>query len=349
MKLGEHPVLARSYQLFETEEFGRAEDLLRAVLEAGRTDPLLTYALGYAILKQNRPDEALTWLYRGRDLGRKGLAAALQEFKTQQRKEVDGTDLSNQPLDLEYYFFVLNLIERAIGWILHENGRGRQAEQHFGQAIMMQARYDRLMGQDQRTDPVILVSDLSKYIGESATQLDLYLKLTKLGWIPARRPQIACDSKTANRYFLDLWRDRIDLLDKSPSEIKGSNGFDMQIPLLHEGRGLCCSVAASLVEREWQMRGYEPQLQLPAQDCTEGWRFLRQATGMGPEDWFVTLHMRDDGYGKATGRNESRFQTSQSNAGANIGSCESDYRSRWLGYSPWGGGCACSAAYAGFI
>ena len=300
-------ILSDAMTQIRAGNFREAEILLHPVVTQAKPDDRALKLLGYARHGQGARDEGLKLIAQSCDVARIQIDTYLARHSEQSSLSLARhPEQSSLSEPLAYALQILWERERGLGWLMHQTGLGRRAEFWFARSWASQQQYKEFMGPISDTEPIALRSDAALYFGDISLHLGLYCKMMKLGWIASRRPIIFTGAGVANRYFLDLWRDWVDIDERHPSKIVLGDHFDMFLPLVHEGRGLLSSSAFSFVQQEWEARGFGSLLQLPPEICARGKEFLEQEIGMERTGWFVTLHMRDPGYGMRKGRREER-------------------------------------------
>ncbi len=168
----------------------------------------------------------------------------------------------------------------------------------------------------------LLSPDWSALIGHNG-HLNVHLMMRKMGWWKGSPVLLAYNERIANRTFLSLFADicpTFTLGDNvSPAAWHELASFTPFLGDSHQafeyqnGRCVYWNDAGSAALQQWERedRGfplrdiYDARMRLD--DRTETlYQSLRQKWGMGPNDWFVCLHMRDaDTRGEKIGVGES--------------------------------------------
>jgi putative glycosyltransferase (TIGR04372 family) len=145
-------------------------------------------------------------------------------------------------------------------------------------------------------------------IGDTTSEITLYLMRRTLGWIPRERTIIlrAPHARAvANRTLVDYLRRHVPIVTgrllfsgffraaRVEPRIRG--GLLNQDVLLPTGEKAEQYVALVAVHRVWEKERRPPLMRLQASDFRRGRRALR-TLGLGPNDWFVCLHAREAGY-----------------------------------------------------
>lgn len=148
---------------------------------------------------------------------------------------------------------------------------------------------------------ILYPDSLVSRIGEFAFQLDLYVKMQKLGWIPPFVTILAATPETiVNRSLLDCWRPYVTVID-DPDEVarleplKNRIAYNPVYVRLPDGIAVSKNRAYHTVQEEWQRQGREPLLRLSQAQLDHGREGLR-SLGIPEEAWFVCLHVREGGY-----------------------------------------------------
>jgi putative glycosyltransferase (TIGR04372 family) len=127
--------------------------------------------------------------------------------------------------------------------------------------------------------------------------LDIYVKMGILGLREDYRP-IILDAAPANRAYLSYWQDYI------PDIITDPEGVKLLVPLaarledhlrifnFRDGRRLNYLVAILEVQQKWEEEKRGVLLKLKDSDRERGYAALKRL-GIGENDWFVGLHVRD--------------------------------------------------------
>lgn len=146
------------------------------------------------------------------------------------------------------------------------------------------------------------VSITIERIGEIGHALEVFVKMGELGWRPRYRAfLVAPPYRISNRAYLDYWRPYIRIVS-SPfwSSVLEHAVFSPHLHFLPPGpfRGEAHwdrENASVAIGAEWERQGRPPLLQLTSEH-EEGGRAALRSLGMGDDDWFVTLHVREPGY-----------------------------------------------------
>lgn len=171
-------------------------------------------------------------------------------------------------------------------------------------------------------DVRLLSPDWSALIGHNG-HLNVHLMMRKMGWWKGSPVLLAYNERIANKTFLSLFADICPTLtlgdNVTPaawhelSSLTPFIGDSHQAFEFQDGRCVYWNDAGSMALQQWERedRGfplrdiYDARLRLD--DRTEElYQSLRQKWGLGPNDWFVCLHMRDaDTRGEKLGVGES--------------------------------------------
>lgn len=287
------------------EAFANAGDMVaararcEAVLEQDPDMPRALELLAWLAFRAQEFDDAIRLL-------EKGIAAARQRLGAALKPPHGGTP------DRQGIAILLSLLcgmELTLGWCFGAVGRSIEAEYCFGRADAANRRRNSLAAPRPAGDPVRLASDMAAHVGETGSQLDTYVKLVKLGFLPDRRGVVPTTvGSIANRAYLDLWRPHVTLAEDYQGDAARLQAFNPLVPLVRKGRGFHTSVAWSIAQQAWEAQDRPPLLTLPPEMLRRGRAFLKSCLGFGAADWFVALHMRDRGYGDRTGRSEDDQQ-----------------------------------------
>ncbi len=131
--------------------------------------------------------------------------------------------------------------------------------------------------------------------------LDYYLKAIRLGWVGDVEPvMLLKDSPVINRPYLDLFRPLLRIIEDE-AEIERLRPLALaheemlNNEMLLNGQPMWTLHAVAAVETEWTRRGLAPLLSLPEAARAAG-RDALAALGLTGADWFVCLHVRDNGF-----------------------------------------------------
>ncbi|MBI3497184.1 MAG: TIGR04372 family glycosyltransferase [Proteobacteria bacterium] len=152
----------------------------------------------------------------------------------------------------------------------------------------------------------IIPREVTRAIGNLAL-IDFYIKMLLLGWRPPHTVKaIAPPGKVANMHYLRCWRRYLIVID-DPKEIaevephyrRGDCGIG---GLVVQGRTRLFPEAAAAAQVQWEAERRPPLLDLDEEDAVRGEAVLREM-GLGANDWFVGLHVRESGFHRDIGRN----------------------------------------------
>lgn len=132
--------------------------------------------------------------------------------------------------------------------------------------------------------------------------LDSFIKMMIMGWT-APRPVIllAPRSKVANMAYLNHWGRyiAIEFDEHAISQLSRLTDIfeDQYFGAYKAPSGQHCwwIKAAWAAQLEWDSQGRKPLLKVTPSEELDGLKFLR-AHGIGPQDWFVCLHVRESGF-----------------------------------------------------
>ncbi|MGJ4947780.1 TIGR04372 family glycosyltransferase [Bradyrhizobium sp. HKCCYLS20291] len=169
----------------------------------------------------------------------------------------------------------------------------------------------------------LLSPDWSALIGHNG-HLNVHLMMREMGWWDEQPLLLAYNERIANKTFLSLFSDICPTLtlgddDVSPAvwhELASLTPFlgdSHQAYQFKDGRCVYWNDAGSMALQQWEREGrgfplrdiYDSRMR--ADDRTEmRYQALRKKWGLGPDDWFVCLHMRDaEARGETLGQGES--------------------------------------------
>lgn len=155
----------------------------------------------------------------------------------------------------------------------------------------------RLAGQEVQVLPYYWVDR----IGHLAF-LDALIKMMIMGWIPPRMLiLLAPREKIANLTYLDYWRPFL-LVESDPQTIAALEPLvhileDQYFAAYVAPAGTSCwwIKAAWAAELQWDREQRNPLLQLTKRDECD-LKLVLEQMGIGADDWFVCLHVRESGY-----------------------------------------------------
>lgn len=284
---------------------GDAETWLRRAIALKRPYAEAQVVLGYVRYRAERMDEAIRTFSEvteespGYILAFEALAAALQETGAPKRDIMKAAlvvarhrphDRNNVPQVMQY---------------LRDIGEEDEA-QRFATGIIDRQMASAAEDEIGRSGTRILYPDACvARIGEMAFQLDLYVKMRALGWIPPFATILAPQpNEVVNRCLLDYWRSYLTVVD-DPDEVarlsplKLRVAFDLNYLRLPSGTAVSKNRAIFAVQEEWQRQGRGPLLSLTEAHADRGREVLRQM-GIPVGAWFVCVHVRETGYLKGT-------------------------------------------------
>ncbi|MEG4914781.1 TIGR04372 family glycosyltransferase [Microcoleus sp. B7-D4] len=136
--------------------------------------------------------------------------------------------------------------------------------------------------------------------------IDFYLKLGFLGWRPPQQTIVLAEPhRTANSHYLNYWSPYLEIvsdpgkIDGYPDKVNILEDLPIGIINLPNGSTLRYGEAAATVQKQWETLDCKPLISLSAEDYERGWDILR-SLGLPKNAWFVTLHVRTDGFHKET-------------------------------------------------
>lgn len=144
-------------------------------------------------------------------------------------------------------------------------------------------------------------------IGHIAMIIDLYLKMSKLGWYSEYEIiLLAPIEHVVNLSMLNYWQDYIcvvfdpELIDRflplaQRLQLVEPNTFYIKLPT---GKMVDLMCGMSVVQRQWEAEKRPSLLSLSESDRERGWRCLTEI-GVPRNAWFVSLHVRESGYWRA--------------------------------------------------
>lgn len=125
--------------------------------------------------------------------------------------------------------------------------------------------------------------------------LDFFAKRRILGLCHRRHIVLTRRTATANRSYLDLWRDHFEIVEHHaayPPDVRLRQAVPMVLEL--DGRWMPFMEAVAAVERTWVAEGRPPLLVAPQSIVERGWDYLG-TMGISRDAWFVTIHVRENG------------------------------------------------------
>jgi putative glycosyltransferase (TIGR04372 family) len=192
------------------------------------------------------------------------------------------------------------------------------------------------------TDLGISLPDLKIFASEWQTQighegmLDVELRMRDLGWWKGEPIVLVNSGRVANLAFLSLFERRVKLLSVGGSvplnvarelfSLQRYYGISFNAFEMPDGTVVQWSEAAALALRQWDEEGRSPPLRTEFDRKFQSNETLavsldqaRHSWGMGPDDWYVCLHLRDGAfYGEAKGLGQSHRNSNVENYRAAI-------------------------------
>ncbi|MCK5602945.1 TIGR04372 family glycosyltransferase [Candidatus Pacearchaeota archaeon] len=138
-------------------------------------------------------------------------------------------------------------------------------------------------------------------IGETAHQLDLYVKMSALGWGPSHRGiLLARKEKTANLCLMKYWSNYIHVISNPflfylLFPLAELTQYDIGRLKMPDGKVVNRHYAIIAVQNKWDEEGRSPLLVLSSSHRERGWNCLQQL-GIPRGSWFVCLHVREAGF-----------------------------------------------------
>lgn len=138
-------------------------------------------------------------------------------------------------------------------------------------------------------------------IGETAHQLDLYVKMGALGWGPSHRGiLLARKEKTANPCLMKYWSNYIHVISNPLLfylllPLAELTQYDTGLLKMPDGEVVHKNRAIIAVQNKWDEEGRPPLLTLSSSHRERGWDCLQQL-GVPLGSWFVCLHVRESGF-----------------------------------------------------
>ena len=168
------------------------------------------------------------------------------------------------------------------------------------------AEMRRELGPERASGLVVPVGEpyaIAHAIGEMCIQFDLFLKAAALGWLDRRnRAFIVDDAAVCNPALLGYWREKVRVIDSSALAAERQRSLVLE-QCTHSLRfmtvpglgGSFRNAAYPLLNEVWHDQGRPPVLALKDQH-REGGRRLLAELGCGAGDWFVGVHVRENGW-----------------------------------------------------
>ncbi|MEG4283600.1 TIGR04372 family glycosyltransferase [Microcoleus sp. A006_D1] len=155
-------------------------------------------------------------------------------------------------------------------------------------------------------------------IGHTAL-IDFYLKLGMLGWRSAQHTILLVGSQNiANPCYLDYWKSYIEIvfdsasIDGFPDKVNFLKDMPISLINLPDGRTIRYGEALALVQKQWEEEHRDPLLAISPEDYERGWKYLR-LLGVPKDAWFVSLHVRTDGFHKEGASHLSQIRSADIN------------------------------------
>lgn len=184
-------------------------------------------------------------------------------------------------------------LQEMRGWYLRASGDSRTAAAAFGNAHATSQRLFERLGLGDG-DQIRLPTEAVTRFGNLGVYADCFLKMRALGLLPAWQAVLPTDAAgTGNPALVHLLASQHDCIQLSERNDPDLPELPFTVPMATDGQGLTVMEAASRVDRLWRQAGNGPVLSLPQAELAHGWALLREAAGMGPDDWFAALHMRE--------------------------------------------------------
>jgi len=137
--------------------------------------------------------------------------------------------------------------------------------------------------------------------GETATQLDPYVKMIKLGWIPEGQDRLVAPAGlVANPSYLSYWAYHIDIVS-DPAEVLELVDLANELRIhtrffeLPDGQLVSKMQGQAAVQAAWHADKRPPLLKLRHDHRAQGRAALKDL-GLPDDAWFACLHVREAGY-----------------------------------------------------
>lgn len=158
-------------------------------------------------------------------------------------------------------------------------------------------------------DLKILPAEWSTQIGHQG-MLDILFRMRDLGWWKGKAVLLAPGDRTANHAFLSLFAEQTHILiagvnvdpevERELGSLQRLYGLNFKAFRFPSGEVSLWQEAGALLMRQWEAEGrghplrdtFE-RLMLSAPLVEESVQRVKSEWGMGPNDWYVCLHMRD--------------------------------------------------------
>ena len=152
----------------------------------------------------------------------------------------------------------------------------------------------------------ILGTQITGSIGHTSFGLAIRARMAQLSLNPVSSYWML-PAQVANRPYLDYWRAYFPVVEMPASEsVLLERALwpiveSIQTVRMRDGN-LDLVTAHNFLVKEWELQKKDPLLSLSTTDLIRGNEYLA-SRGLGPDDWFVTLHVREDqdgleGYGR---------------------------------------------------
>jgi putative glycosyltransferase (TIGR04372 family) len=227
-------------------------------------------------------------------------------------------------------------------------GMGQLSTELYTKALEAQKRLQKKVppispaAESYLADLGISLSDLKIFAAEWQTQighegmLDVELRMRELGWWKGEPIVLVNSGRVANLAFLSLFERRVKLLSvggslplnvaRELSSLQRYCGMSFNAFEMPDGTIVQWSEAAALALRQWDEEGRPPPLRAEFdrkfrsnENLAKSLDQSRHSWGMGPDDWYVCLHLRDGAfYGEAEGLGQSHRNSDVENYRAAI-------------------------------
>jgi putative glycosyltransferase (TIGR04372 family) len=148
---------------------------------------------------------------------------------------------------------------------------------------------------------MLMPANLVTRYGEMAYQLDLHVKMKRLGWLPPFVSILTVPPGTSyNRALLDYWRPFVTIVEDPEliarlEPLRSRLAFNTLHVKLPDGRVVSKARGIFAVQEEWIRQGRGPLLSLTHKDVEHGRAELRRM-GVPEGAWYACVHVREPGY-----------------------------------------------------
>lgn len=191
-------------------------------------------------------------------------------------------------------------LRQIAGFVTHELDDPSQGLEIIRQMILIERDSIQRHPIGKRGIRILSSVNIPQGFGHTCLEIDLMLKMQKLGWLENFTPLLLCSGAISNPHLLKYWGEYIEVVtdERQVQQLLPLSGVlrhETFYNIMPDGQVKTSIGAMADVQKVWEQQGREPLLHLTSVDYERGWEVLRQM-GIPQGSWFVCLHVRESGY-----------------------------------------------------